>query len=104
MRSGRHHGPGPDARDRGARRTGRAGRADPDLCREWSDPETEARALFADSEITDDGVSLIVSTQEPAKVLSTLAERNALRGLSVKSATLEDVFLNLTGREYRDEQ
>ena len=67
-------------------------------------PETEARALFADSEITDDGVSLIVSTQEPAKVLSSLAERNALRGLSVKSATLEDVFLNLTGREYRDEQ
>jgi len=66
--------------------------------------ETDARALFADSEITDDGVSLIVSTQEPAKVLSTLAERNALRGLSVKSATLEDVFLNLTGREYRDEQ
>jgi ABC-2 type transport system ATP-binding protein len=67
-------------------------------------PEAEARAIFADSDISDDGVSLIVSTQAPAKVLSTLAERNALRGLAVKSATLEDVFLNLTGREYRDEQ
>ena len=66
--------------------------------------EAEARALFADSDVTDDGVSLTVSTQAPATVLSTLAERNALRGLAVKSATLEDVFLNLTGREYRDEQ
>jgi ABC-2 type transport system ATP-binding protein len=66
--------------------------------------EAEARTLFGDADITDDGVSLTVSTRSPAKVLSTLAERNALRGLSVKSATLEDVFLNLTGREYRDEQ
>ena len=37
-------------------------------------------------------------------MLATLADRNALRGLSVRGATLEDVFLNLTGREYRDEQ
>jgi len=34
-------------------------------------------------------------------VLSALAQRDALRGLSVRAATLEDVFLNLTGREYR---
>jgi ABC-2 type transport system ATP-binding protein len=67
-------------------------------------PEREAQTQFADADITDDGVSLIVSTRSPATVLSTLAERNALRGLSVKSATLEDVFLSLTGREYRDEQ
>jgi ABC-2 type transport system ATP-binding protein len=34
-------------------------------------------------------------------VLAELASRQALQGLQVKSATLEDVFLTLTGREYR---
>jgi ABC-2 type transport system ATP-binding protein len=67
-------------------------------------PTAEARTLFADADVTDDGVSVGIATRNPAKVLSTLAERNALRGLSVRGATLEDVFLNLTGREYRDEQ
>jgi ABC-2 type transport system ATP-binding protein len=67
-------------------------------------PEEQARRLFPDDEVSDDGVSLTVATRTPATVLSTLAESNALRGLAVKGATLEDVFLNLTGREYRDEQ
>jgi ABC-2 type transport system ATP-binding protein len=62
-----------------------------------------ARALAGDAEIGDDGVSLTIATRDPARVLATLAERNALRGLSVRGATLEDVFLNKTGREYRDE-
>jgi ABC-2 type transport system ATP-binding protein len=61
----------------------------------------EARRLFPDAEVSDDGVSLTIATRSPASVLSVLAERNALHGLSVKGATLEDVFLNLTGREYR---
>jgi ABC-2 type transport system ATP-binding protein len=64
-------------------------------------PLDEAKQLFPDTDIEDDGVSLTVSTRNPAVVLSTLAERNALRGLSVRGATLEDVFLTLTGREYR---
>ncbi len=51
--------------------------------------------------LDDDGVSLSVSTHAPAPVLSVLAEQNALRGLQVRGATLEDVFLHLTGREYR---
>ncbi|WTG91101.1 ABC transporter ATP-binding protein [Kitasatospora sp. NBC_01560] len=51
--------------------------------------------------IEDDGVSLVVATHLPAPVLSVLAEQNALRGLEVRGATLEDVFLQLTGREYR---
>jgi ABC-2 type transport system ATP-binding protein len=51
--------------------------------------------------VDDDGVSLTIATKEPAPVLAALAERNALRGLSVRGATLEDLFLNLTGREYR---
>jgi len=64
-------------------------------------PVDEARRLFPDAEVDDDGVSLTISTRNPALILSTLAERNALRGLSVRGATLEDVFLTLTGREYR---
>ena len=61
----------------------------------------EAKRLFSDADVEDDGVSLSISTRNPAAVLSALAERNALRGLSVRGATLEDVFLTLTGREYR---
>jgi ABC-2 type transport system ATP-binding protein len=63
----------------------------------------DARALAGDAEISDDGVSLTIATRDPARVLAALAERTALRGLSVRGATLEDVFLNLTGREYRDD-
>jgi ABC-2 type transport system ATP-binding protein len=63
--------------------------------------ESEARSLFTTDEVSDDGVSLTVATRSPSTVLSTLADRNALRGLAVHGATLEDVFLNLTGREYR---
>ncbi len=61
----------------------------------------DARALSDGADVDDDGVSLTIVTRTPAPILATLAERNALRGLSVRSATLEDVFLNLTGREYR---
>ncbi|MER5353193.1 ABC transporter ATP-binding protein [Kitasatospora sp. NPDC002551] len=65
-----------------------------------------ARELFtaAGAEISsleDDGVSLSLSTRLPGPVLSVLAEQGALRGLEVRGATLEDVFLQLTGREYR---
>jgi len=62
----------------------------------------EAGRLFTDAEVHDDGVSLTIATRAPATVLATLAERNALRGLTVHGATLEDVFLQLTGRELRE--
>jgi ABC-2 type transport system ATP-binding protein len=62
---------------------------------------TDARSLFPDAAVDDDDVSLTIATRTPAPVLSALAERNALKGLAVRGATLEDVFLNLTGREYR---
>jgi ABC-2 type transport system ATP-binding protein len=55
----------------------------------------------AGSTVTDDGVSLTIATREPAPVLAGLADKNALGGLRVQGATLEDVFLDLTGREYR---
>ena len=65
----------------------------------------QARALLpgaSDAEsVTDDGVSLTIATREPAAVLSGLANQDALTGLRVSGATLEDVFLELTGREYR---
>ncbi|MFC0543924.1 ABC transporter ATP-binding protein [Kutzneria chonburiensis] len=61
----------------------------------------EAKSLPGAEEASDDGVSLRLSTRHPAKLLSALAERGALEGLQVRGATLEDVFLELTGREYR---
>ena len=64
-------------------------------------PEAQARELFPDAEISADDVSLVIATRTPAPVLSALAERGALDGLAVRGATLEDVFLKLTGREYR---
>jgi ABC-2 type transport system ATP-binding protein len=54
-----------------------------------------------DGTVTDDGVSLSIATKDPARVLAGLAQADALAGLRVQGATLEDVFLQLTGREYR---
>jgi ABC-2 type transport system ATP-binding protein len=69
-------------------------------------PDDEARALAARAgappgSVTDDGVSLTIAVRDPAAVLAGLADRHALAGLRVSGATLEDVFLHLTGREYR---
>jgi ABC-2 type transport system ATP-binding protein len=61
----------------------------------------DASALTGVETAHEDEVSLTISTRQPAPVLSALAERGALDGLQVRTATLEDVFLNLTGREYR---
>jgi ABC-2 type transport system ATP-binding protein len=63
--------------------------------------QDEARALADGATVIDDGVSLTFTTTEPAAVLAQLAERDALAGLQVTGANLEDVFLTLTGREYR---
>ncbi len=48
---------------------------------------------------TSDGET--VETTDPAGALSRLAAEHRLDGVSVRTATLEDVFLSLTGREYR---
>jgi ABC-2 type transport system ATP-binding protein len=61
----------------------------------------DAQAIAGDDPVTDDASGITITTRRPADVLSALAERNALAGLSVKGASLEDVFLELTGREYR---
>ncbi|MBY8854153.1 ABC transporter ATP-binding protein, partial [Saccharothrix sp. MB29] len=59
------------------------------------------RAISGVEDAHEDEVSLTISTRRPAPVLSALAERGTLDGLQVRTATLEDVFLDLTGREYR---
>jgi ABC-2 type transport system ATP-binding protein len=67
-----------------------------------ADEARELAGLPADADaVTDDGVSLTIATRDPARVLAGLARRDALAGLRVQGATLEDVFLSLTGREYR---
>jgi ABC-2 type transport system ATP-binding protein len=53
------------------------------------------------AQVSDDGVSLSIATKDPAHVLAGLARADALGGLRVQGATLEDVYLSLTGREYR---
>ncbi len=62
---------------------------------------TGTDASGPENQVTDDGVSLSIATSDPATVLSGLAQADALAGLRVQGATLEDVFLSLTGREYR---
>jgi ABC-2 type transport system ATP-binding protein len=64
------------------------------------DKET-AEGLSSVEQVSEGGETLTLSTREPARVLAALSERDALDGLTVRGATLEDVFLDLTGREYR---
>jgi ABC-2 type transport system ATP-binding protein len=63
--------------------------------------QDEARAIADGATVADDGVSLTITTTEPAPILARLADHKALTGLQVAGASLEDVFLQLTGREYR---
>jgi ABC-2 type transport system ATP-binding protein len=63
--------------------------------------EDAARKLAGADDVVVDEVSVTISTRTPVKVLSALAELGNLDGLQVRTATLEDVFLQLTGREYR---
>ena len=64
-------------------------------------PADEAGAIPGVEGVEDDGAALVLTTRTPSAVLARLAELDALEGLQVKAATLEDVFFNLTGREYR---
>ena len=63
--------------------------------------EAEAAKLCNGGDVADDGVTLTISTRDAPTVLARLAERDALSGLQVRAATLEDLFLEITGREYR---
>jgi len=63
--------------------------------------DDEARALPGADEVVRDDLALTISTRNPTALLTAPAERDALSGLQVRGATLEDVFLHLTGREFR---
>ena len=61
----------------------------------------QATALPGVDEARLDAGALTMTTRQPATVLSRLAADGLLAGLQVHGASLEDVFLHLTGREYR---
>ncbi|WP_243710851.1 ABC transporter ATP-binding protein [Actinomadura sp. KC216] len=61
----------------------------------------DAQRLPGVDEVVDDGVSLTISTRDPSAVVAAMAAEDALDGVRIRGATLEDVFLELTGREYR---
>ncbi|HEU5024803.1 MAG TPA: ABC transporter ATP-binding protein [Spirillospora sp.] len=61
----------------------------------------DARRLPGADDVEDDGVSLVISTRDPSAVVAAMAAKDALDGVQIRGATLEDVFLELTGREYR---
>jgi ABC-2 type transport system ATP-binding protein len=64
------------------------------------DPEAAAGLPGVERADTD-GTGLTLSTRSPSALLVRLAELEALEGLQVRGATLEDVYLHLTGREFR---
>ncbi|HEX6150605.1 ABC transporter ATP-binding protein [Nocardioides sp.] len=67
---------------------------------ELDTPRQLVKGLAAPTRITTaDGET--IETREPAPVLARLAEEQKLDGIAVRTGTLEDVFLSLTGREYR---
>ncbi|WP_432477243.1 ABC transporter ATP-binding protein [Nocardioides sp. GXQ0305] len=67
---------------------------------ELDSPAALIARLAAPTRITTaDGETL--ETTDPAEALTRLAAERRLEGVSVRTATLEDVFLDLTGREYR---
>lgn len=61
----------------------------------------EARSIPGVEDVDENEAGLTLRGPRAADILAALAERQLLEGLQVRGATLEDVFLNLTGREYR---
>ena len=105
MRPGRDHGPRPDPRAGHARRAGARASTRPIRITVAPRPAA-ARGGRAGSPASttvedDDAGARADHPRSPSAVLTRLAERDALDGLQVQAATLEDVFLDLTGREYR---
>jgi ABC-2 type transport system ATP-binding protein len=61
----------------------------------------EARRIDGVDEAREGTDGLVLVTRRPTVVLTRLAEAEKLDGVRVHTGTLEDVFLDLTGREYR---
>jgi ABC-2 type transport system ATP-binding protein len=60
-----------------------------------------ARAIAGVDDATEAVDGVVLTTRSPAQVVARLAENAQLDGVTVHTGTLEDVFLSLTGREYR---
>ncbi|WP_394620327.1 ABC transporter ATP-binding protein [Lentzea sp. JNUCC 0626] len=65
-------------------------------------PARLANTLPGTESVVDDGVSLTISTSDAGVTIKALGELDALSNVQVRTATLEDVFLHLTGRAYRE--
>jgi len=63
--------------------------------------EADARAIPGVEDVEVRADRTVVSTRRPADVLAELARLDAMHGLTASGASLEDVFLHLTGRRYR---
>jgi ABC-2 type transport system ATP-binding protein len=61
----------------------------------------EAQAIDGVDEAKEGQDGVVLVTRNPTVVVSRLAEAEKLDGVRVQTGTLEDVFLDLTGREYR---
>jgi ABC-2 type transport system ATP-binding protein len=61
----------------------------------------QAGAIPGVGEVSEGPDGVVLVTREPAAVLGALAAGQHLDGITVHTGTLEDVFLALTGREYR---
>ncbi len=61
----------------------------------------QAHALSGVDEAIEGPEGVVLTTRQPAAVVSQLADADHLDGVRVQTGTLEDVFLDLTGREYR---
>jgi ABC-2 type transport system ATP-binding protein len=61
----------------------------------------EARGIGGVDEVRESADGVVLTTRVPGAVLGRLAELDRLDGVRVQTGTLEDVFLSLTGREYR---
>jgi ABC-2 type transport system ATP-binding protein len=60
-----------------------------------------ARAYDGVDDAVEGSEGVVLTTRTPTRVIAQLAEDDHLDGVRVQTGTLEDVFLDLTGREYR---
>jgi ABC-type multidrug transport system ATPase subunit len=61
----------------------------------------QARALAGVENAANQDGCVVLATRAPAVVLSAVADLTGVQGISTRAATLEDVYLKLTGTEYR---
>jgi ABC-2 type transport system ATP-binding protein len=61
----------------------------------------EALGITGVDTATQDGGSLVLATRAPGQVLTAVSELIGFEAIGTRTATLEDVYLKLTGTEYK---